>query len=155
MRAARALALGLALSACEGAIMRATPADPSALAVVIESPGAGVVMTRQPELTVAGTVTECEQVQAVTWHNAATGVGGLASGTCRWSIGALAVVDGDNAISVRATTREGQTAEATLIVVRGAPRAPTCSRRRPRRLLPRRPRVRSRSRPMTVASGRR
>jgi hypothetical protein len=85
--------------------------------VKIKGPTAlGSYSTNAPNVALSGTASDDTSVASVTWFNALTAAGGAASGTKNWSAAAIALLAGDNVITVTATDAVGNKSTDTITV---------------------------------------
>ena len=82
--------------------------------VEITSPtGVDTYQTSNPSVNLAGAALDDVAVTGVTWSNS-TGENGTASGTSVWSIADIALVEGSNVLTVKATDSDGNEGIRTL-----------------------------------------
>jgi len=71
--------------------------------------------TGSPTIAIAGTASDDQNLQQVTWINS-TGSNGIANSTDNWTIDAIQLVEGANVITVTATDSTGKTAQDSITV---------------------------------------
>jgi hypothetical protein len=71
--------------------------------------------TESPTIAIAGTASDDQNLQQVTWINS-TGSNGIANSTDNWTIDAVQLVEGANVITVTATDSAGKTAQDSITV---------------------------------------
>ena len=93
-----------------------TAPDTIAPTVTITSPvDENTYTTGSPTIAIAGTASDDQGLQQVTWTSS-TGGSGAASGTTNWSINTINLTAGANVITVTATDSAGNTAQDSLTV---------------------------------------
>jgi YVTN family beta-propeller protein len=103
------------LSTRVNATTLATP-DTTAPSITITSPtSAATFATSAGSLTLGGTAADNVGVTQVSWSNDRGG-SGSASGTTSWSVGGIALLSGDNILTVTARDAAGMTGRDTLTV---------------------------------------
>jgi hypothetical protein len=94
-----------------------TPEDVIAPVVSITSPTIdGTYQTSEESLAVSGLASDNINITQVTWSNSSGG-SGIANGTNSWSISGIALIEGENIITVRAGDSAGNESKQTLTVV--------------------------------------
>ena len=94
-----------------------TPEDVIAPVVSITSPTIdGTYQTSEESLAVSGLASDNINITQVTWSNS-SGSSGIANGTNSWSISGIALIEGENIITVRAGDSAGNESKQTLTVV--------------------------------------
>lgn len=92
------------------------PSDVSAPTISITSPSSsGSYSTTSNTVTVSGTATDDIGVTSVTWTNDRGG-SGTATGTTSWSVGSIALLTGDNVITVTAHDLSGKSTSDSITV---------------------------------------
>lgn len=101
---------------CTVANAQSPPPDTTAPEILITDPTSGGTFTTSSDMiTLAGTASDNQSLEQVTWATSSGG-SGTASGTARWTIRNLPLVTGQNTITVSAMDTNGNTGHATLIV---------------------------------------
>ena len=97
------------------------PATPTSPTLAITSPTtASSYTSTTASVTLAGIAQHADGIRQVTWVNSRGG-SGLASGTLSWVAGPVALLSGQNQITVTATAVSGGTASQSLTVTYSAP----------------------------------
>lgn len=93
--------------------------DAAAPTVTITSPTTDpTFLTVNAAVNLAGIAGDNLDLQSVAWANAATGAGGATVGVGSWSVNAVALNEGPNAITVTATDGVGKTGASVITVTR-------------------------------------
>jgi hypothetical protein len=101
--------------------------DHAAPTLTIATPTGPVFSTSNAAIALSGTASGDPAIASVSWANNRGG-SGTATGTTAWTIAALAIQPGPNAITVTTTDTRGSTVSATIVIVRednATPQAPT------------------------------
>ncbi len=102
-------------------LMESAAPDTQGPGVSITAPvAAGTFDTDEPSVDLAGAASDDVAVARVTWRDA-SGSGGTATGASAWSVSGIALVEGENIITVEAVDPSGNTGEATITVTHAPP----------------------------------
>jgi len=91
--------------------------DKTAPSLTITSPGTRLYGTSAASVRITGTARDSSGIQEVTWTSS-TGASGMASGTNNWRVDAVALLPGDNTITIHARDAAGNVARRAVTVTR-------------------------------------